>query len=706
MKSLILTEKPSQGKEMAAGLGETFTGTKGYLESSSYIVTWAIGHLIELALPQEYNPAYEKWIYSDLPIIPEEFKYHVKADTSDQFKVIKSLLQRGDVDRVVEAGDPGREGELISRLVLRLAGNKKPVYRFWVSMALDAKTIRQGMANLKPAAAYDGLYRSAEARQQADWLIGMNASRALTIRMGETCSVGRVQTPTLSLIVKREQEIRNFAPQPYWVINALFSHPNGEYEGKYAGREIKQEEDPNTEGETKLLQKKEAEDIYNVCKEAKEGKVISVKTEKKSEKPPLLFSLTELQIAANKKFGLTADETLKLAQELYETDKAISYPRTESKYLSTNLATEINGILQKLAVTVNFDNSKINIDGNNKRIFDDSKFTDHHAIIPTGSTPKNTSDNKNKLFTLICERFIAAFYPDFKYTVTTAFTEVRSCLFKTTGKAVIAAGWKEVYGGIPKDVTMPVIKESDAVNVKTVTLGEKMTTPPARYSESDILKAMENISRFVTDEKYRKILKETAGLGTPATRAAIIEVLKKRFVTVEKGKLIPNPTGMKLIDILKESRIANPLYTAEMEQTLEEIAYQSGSKNDFMATAADYIREFIRWTSSLNIVPAERKSKYPVIGQCPVCKAEVSAFDKAFICKNNRKEGGNCNFILWRGGLEKLGKTSITDNEAVKLLSGQPLKVMLKKRAKKYSAAARLEKGERGYMVKVDFGKG
>jgi DNA topoisomerase-3 len=532
MKSLIITEKPSQGKEMVAGLGETFKGSKGYLESNSYIVTWAIGHLIELALPQEYNPTYEKWVYSDLPIIPEQFKYNVKPDTADQFKVIKALVQRADVDRVIEAGDPGREGELISRLILRLAGNKKPVYRFWVSMALDVKTIRQGMANLKPAADYEGLFRSAEARQQADWLIGMNASRALTIKMGETCSVGRVQTPTLSLIVKREHEIKNFTPKPYWVINALFKHPNGEYEGRYAGREVKQEDKPNDEEETRLLQK-EAENIYEVCSAASEGKIISVKTEKKSEKPPLLFSLTELQITANKKFGLTADETLKAAQELYETDKAISYPRTESKYLSTNLSSEINGILQKLAGIVTFDNSKIKIDVNNKRVFDDTKFTDHHAIIPTGNIPTNTNDNKNKnknknkLFALICERFIAAFYPDFQYTFTTAYTEIKSYLFKTTGKSVISAGWKEIYGGIPKDETVPPIRENESVHVKNVTIAEKVTTPPARYSESDILKAMENISRFVTDERYKKILKETAGLGTPATRAAILEVLKK-----------------------------------------------------------------------------------------------------------------------------------------------------------------------------------
>jgi DNA topoisomerase-3 len=709
MKNLILTEKPSQGREMAAGLGEKFTNANGYLESDSYVVTWAVGHLVELSAPADYDPKYEKWSFDNLPIIPEQYKYRVKDNTAQQFNVIKSLLKRKDIDMVIEAGDPGREGELISRLILLLSGNNKPVYRFWVTMALDETTIRKGMNNLKSAGEYEGLYNSALCRQQADWLIGMNASRAVTLKFGETCSIGRVQTPTLAIIVKREEEIKKFVPKDYWTITAEFKHAEKVYTGKWIPSLQEKENDSSDDSEdskdaednSRIFDKAAAEQIVNAVK-GQNGIVDKIINKKNTEKPPLLFSLTDLQIEANKKFGLTADKTLNIAQELYETDKALSYPRTEAKHLPTNIVDDVSGILGNLTGVVQFDVSKCSVDVNNKRVFDNTKLTDHHALIPTGKIP-DISGEKKDIYALVCERFIASFYPDYEYLSTVIYTAAAGSYFKTSGKVVTNAGWREVHAGIPKDVVLPKLEEKDAVIVSDTKLASGKTTPPPRYSESDILKAMESVAKFIANDKYRKILKETSGLGTPATRAAILETLKKRYLTVEKKKLVPNETGIKLIETLKSSQISNPLYTAKMEQELEDIARNGKSADEFMEEVKAYAAEFVAWAKGLNITTAERKSKYQVIAKCPKCGGNITAFDRVYSCSNTKE--GKCNMSVWRNGLAKLGKPNITEKEAISLISGKSIKVNLKSGAKKYTATAKLEAGEKGYYVKVEFDK-
>ncbi len=635
-KQLILCEKPSVAKDFVKGIGGQFYQKEGYFENSNYIVTWAYGHLCELKEPEEYDEKLKKWSLETLPIFPERFEYKVTRDGSKQFKVIKELIHRADVSSVVIATDCGREGELIARLILMLSGNKKPVYRFWTSEALQPHIIQRELKNLKPAKEFDRLYQSALARQWADWLVGINATRAVTVKNNnELFSVGRVQTAILALIVQRENEIKNFKPQPFWNVVATFKTEKGEYKGTYikqrqADEDIEEPVESDSVGDDEkrtesinskyaILKKQDADFVANAVK-GKTGTIKQVISKIFYEKPPLLFSLTTLQQEANKLFGFSAQQTLDIAQSLYE-KHLISYPRTESQHLDPGYIDECKKILNQLRGYIKFDINKCNVNVSNKRIFDLSKLTDHHALIPQQVPKVNLDDNERKIYDLICKRFISAFYPDCKFKNTTVLTEIDKYLFETKGKTLIDAGWREIYGGLSKDVVLPELKEKDRSKVISSEVIEKQTQPPPRYTDASILSVMANAHKVVTDANLKKILKENAGIGTPATRAQILSVLLKRQYLKKYGKVyVPTPKAFHLIDILKGEKVASAEYTAVWEQELEKIAKgESKDVSKFINDIKSYVIHFINKIKNQNkIYEAPKQSfvkKYNSYGQ-------------------------------------------------------------------------------------------
>lgn len=621
-KQVVLCEKPSVAMDFAKGLGNNFKKKDGYLENDKYIITWAYGHLCELKDPEDYNPELKVWKMDTLPIFPEKFEYKVNKEGAKQFKVIKSLIQRRDVSSVCISTDCGREGELIARLILMLSGNKKPVFRFWTSEALTPDVVRKGMQNLKPAKEFDRLYMSALARQWADWLVGINATRAVTIKNKDLFSVGRVQTAVLALIVNREKEIKEFKPQTFYNVTAQFKKGSDTYTGLYFRlkkerseegdeektsneeneEEVKQEESINSK--YAILKKEDAERIASLVK-GKPGLIKKLESKIFSEKPPLLFSLTTLQQEANKKFGFSADKTLAIAQSLYE-KHLLSYPRTESQHLDPGYVSEVKKIVNLLANSnvLKFDINKCSIDAKNKRVFDASKLTDHHALIPQQAPTKGQlTEDERKIYDLVCRRFISAFYPDCKFKNTTLITEVSGYSFESKGKVLVDAGWREIYGGLSQDVILPsTLKEGDSVNTVDAKTVEKQTQPPPRYTDASLLSIMANAHKVVTNPELKKILKENAGLGTPATRAQILKVLQDRKYVYKSGKhFIPTSKGIFLIDILKGEKVASPEYTAVWEQELDKIAKgESKDVSAFLNSIKNYVVHFINRTKQEN----------------------------------------------------------------------------------------------------------
>src|SRR5919107_585635 len=513
---LVITEKPSMGRDVAAALGAGRRG-EGFIAGESDIVTWCVGHLVELDDPQAYDPKLERWRLEDLPILPEKLKYHASERTLDQFKVIRTLLGRADVTSVVNAADAGREGELIFDLVYTLAGCRKPVERLWIS-SLTREAIQEGFRNLKPADEYRGLRDSAHARQRADWLVGINATRAQTLRARRAghqgvYSLGRVQTPTLALIVERDAEITNFVPKDYFEVVANFRAPGGEYAGRWFGKDG-----------SRFDKREDAEAVARKV-EGKVGAVKSVEKKAAREKPPLLHDLTSLQRAANVRYGFTAAKTLELAQSLYE-KKFVTYPRTSSRHLSKAVAEEIEAHVRAARVGpyVPFI-EKILAGGRTKltsRHVDDKKVTDHHAVIPTKQKIKADalSPDEKRIYDLVARRFLAAFFPDAEIERTNVVTEAEGEKFITRGTVVLKAGWREVEpparGGRSEEgskkqgedeedesAELPALKAKDPADVLSAEAQAKQTKAPPRYSESSLLGAMETAGKKVEDEELR-----------------------------------------------------------------------------------------------------------------------------------------------------------------------------------------------------------
>ena len=552
---VCIAEKPSVAREIAEVLGAT-KKMNGYIEGNGYQVTWTFGHLCTLKEPNDYSENWKRWSLASLPMIPPRFGIKLISNPTyeQQFKTIEELMQNAEM--VINCGDAGQEGELIQRWVMQKAGCKCPVYRLWIS-SLTEEAIREGFQHLKEQSDFTKLYEAGLSRAIGDWLLGMNATRLYTLRYGQNrqvLSIGRVQTPTLALIVNRQAEIDNFKPEPYWELKTVYRNTTFSVtKGKFTKKEE--------------VQKHTAAPIIRIFASVRK------------EYAPRLFDLTSLQVECNKKFAFTADDTLKLIQSLYE-KKVTTYPRVDTTFLSDDIYPKVpntlNGLVDYIDLTASLLKAKIRKD---KRVFDNSKVTDHHAIIPTGVPARNLTDNERKVYDLVVRRFIAAFYPDCEISTTTVLGKVDKVDFKVTGKQILKPGWRVVFGAEQKDSdaepsdeegVLPDFVKGESGPHKP-TLGEKWTQPPKPYTEATLLRAMETAGKLVDNDELRDALKEN-GIGRPSTRAAIIETLFKRnYIRKERKNLFPTATGVELIGTIQEELLKSAELTGLWEKKLRQI---------------------------------------------------------------------------------------------------------------------------------------
>jgi DNA topoisomerase-3 len=590
-KILVLAEKPSVGRDLAKVLNCN-QGGSGCLMGNKYIVTWALGHLVTLADPEAYGEKYKTWSLETLPMLPNKMELVVIKETSKQFGIVKSLLKRPDVDELVIATDSGREGELVARWILIKAGFAKPIKRLWISSQTD-KAIKDGFNNLKPGREYDNLYKSAECRAEADWLIGLNVTRALTCKHNAQLSAGRVQTPTLAMIVERENEIRRFVPKDYWSISAGVNGFTLQWQDKASGQ-------------TRLFNKQQAEELLARVK-GQDGNVIEVKKEAKEEQPPLAYDLTELQRDANRKYSYSAKQTLGIMQKLYETHKIVTYPRTDSRHITEDIVPTLPDRLKSISTGPYAEAAKALLRSRiktTKRFVDSSRVTDHHAIIPTEQPVSlgNLDREERNIFDLIAKRFIAVLSPAFEYEQTTVKVDVKGELFYAKGKIVKSKGWKAVYDGQSsedaasdeeQDQNLPDIKKGDKLKLNSVQLINGKTKPPARYTEATLLTAMEHPGKFIENDALREAMDKTSGLGTPATRADIIEKLFNSFCMERRGKEIhPTSKGIQLVDMVP-SDLKSPELTAKWEQRLTLISRGKSNPSEFVAEMKGYASKLV-----------------------------------------------------------------------------------------------------------------
>ena len=670
---LVVAEKPSVGRDIARVLRCTKKGD-GYLSGDSYTVTWAFGHLVTLVEPDELEERYKKWRMEDLPILPERIPTKVIAKTRSQFSVIKKLMLAPEVERVICATDAGREGELIFGLIYEKAGCKKPVDRLWISSMTDA-AIREGFDTLKPRSAYDGLYQSALCRSQADWLVGMNASRAFTLAYNALLSVGRVQTPTLAILVRRLKEIRDFKPEEYYTLTADF----GDYKGTWFDPSVKEEK-----LNTRIKDKQTADEKAKVVRK-KPAVVERVTREEKRELPPQLFDLTGLQREANRILGFTADKTLKVAQSLYEGKKAITYPRTDSRFLPKDMVGRVYKAMDSLAEPYSsltrFIERKEGKLPFSRRVYDDAKVSDHHAIIPTPQTtdPAKLTPDERALFDLIVRRFVAAFCPAHVYEAMRVITLCEGERFKTLGRTALVDGWKQVYQQPDKEeqeATLPALAEGDARTVAGASVKKDSTKPPPPHTDASLLLSMEQAGREIEDEALREQMKG-AGLGTPATRAAIIERLIQVRYAQRRGKAIfATDKGEKLIEAVPDE-IASPEMTGRWEQALTQIAegqrdtarFMEGIRrlSAFLTAYARDERKDLVFEKEVRGRGGKVRAAVKVLegAACPLCGQPVQETDRAFGCTAWK---AGCPFTLWKDAMTRAGGPRLTAAIAKRLL--------------------------------------
>lgn len=624
MKSLIIAEKPSVARDIGRVLG-CGGSRNGIIEGGNYVVTWGLGHLVTLADPEDYDPKYKQWNMEDLPMMPERFKLEVIKQTGKQYSVVKSQIHRKDVDTIIIATDAGREGELVARLILEKAGNKKPIKRLWISSVTD-KAIREGFARLKNGHEYDNLYDAAMCRAEADWLVGINATRALTCKYNAQLSCGRVQTPTLAIIAGREEEIKSFVPKPYYGIQAKSLNPSLTFTWK-----------DEKSGSFRSFDRERMEKLVQALKKAPEGVVSEVKNSPKKNYSPQLYDLTELQREANRRFNYSAKETLNIMQRLYENHKVLTYPRTDSRYLSSDIVPSIKerleacgtGPYRKLAGKLM--NKKIEA---KPSFVDDKKVSDHHAIIPTEQFVQldHMTVEERKIYDLVVRRFLAVLYPPFEYEQTELTLTVGKESFAAKGKVVKSAGWKEVYENQEeeaeeqelKEQNLPQLKKGDKLTGLVLTMTEGKTKPPAPFNEATLLSAMENPVAFMEsrDKNLARTLGETGGLGTVATRADIIEKLFSSFLLEKRGKDIYLTSKAKQLLNLVPEDLKKPELTADWETKLSKIAEGTLKRGVFMKDIRQYSQELIG-----QIKAGEGNFRHDNLTntKCPVCGKRMLA---------------------------------------------------------------------------------
>ena len=677
-KTLVIAEKPSVGRDLTRVLKGPFTKHEGFLESDDYIVSWAVGHLVQLAEPDEYDPKFKKWRMADLPIVPDQFHLVVRDERSrKQFSVINKQLKRKEVSEVVNACDAGREGELIFAWLYEKAGADKPVQRLWLSSMTNA-AIKSAFADLRPGQAFSRLEQAARSRSEADWIVGMNATRAATIRLRSSfdgaVSLGRVQTPTLAIIARREQEIRDFKSEAYWLVDAVFEPKQGESGRRYGGRFYKGTK-------PRLPSAAEAEAVVEAVR-GTAGEITKLDTTTKKERSPLLYDLTSLQRDANTRYGFSARRTLAAAQRLYEEHKALTYPRTNSRFLSSDMVSEIKPTAAGIGRNKEYAKPAAYVTGLDVlplgRVINDAKVTDHHAIIPTRenhSTDKMSDDDK-RVYDMAARRFLAVFHPDAVWEntrlETTVATQPTSSagtgehVFRTSGRVLLEPGWRGAYGetatdaGRPasagaddeedsSDQQLPKLTQGEAVDTAEIASAEKETKPPRRYSDASLLGAMEAAGKLVDDDEMREAMKES-GIGTPATRAAIIErLIDVGYIEREGRSLVATEKGLNVIRLLGEHPLTSPGLTGNWEHRLTRIEQGEEQRETFMQDIAAFAGSTV---SELDAKLKDVRIPRANLGPCAVCGNDINENRKGFSCWSREDPG--CGFVIWKS---KAGKT-------------------------------------------------
>src|SRR5271166_399296 len=632
-KTLLVAEKPSVGQDLARVLPGPFQKNEGYLEGPEHAITWAVGHLVQLAEPEAYDPKYKSWRMPDLPIVPSHFKLVVRDERSrKQMSVVSRQLGRDDVEEVVNACDAGREGELIFAYLYEKAKGKKPVKRLWLN-SMTSAAMKSALAALHPAAEFERLEEAARSRSEADWIVGMNATRAATIRLRSSfdgaVSLGRVQTPTLAIVARREEEIRAFKPEPYWLVDATFAAMGGLPDGEQAeGERVyvgHYQAPPGSPGATKgprVGTEEEALAIVAAC-EGRPGTITKLEKKEQREKAPMLYDLTTLQREANNRYGFSAKRTLAAAQRLYEEHKALTYPRTNSRYLPSDIVEEIKPIAGLVGMHEEYRKGAEYVTGLDllplARVVNDEKVTDHHAIIPTRSEhrlEKMGSDDR-RIYDMAARRFLAVFHPEAVFEYTRVETTVPapgkgepetegSYVFRTRGKLLLVPGWRGVYDEVAAesrpageedegaDQQLPRLLEGEEVSTREIESARKETKPPRRYSDASLLGAMETAGKLVDDDELREAMKDS-GIGTPATRAAIIErLITVGYIERDGRALVATEKGLNVIRLLGEHALTSPELTGSWEHRLGKIERGEDSRKEFMGDIAGFAQETVK----------------------------------------------------------------------------------------------------------------
>ncbi|MDQ7988837.1 MAG: DNA topoisomerase III [Candidatus Dactylopiibacterium sp.] len=652
-KQLIIAEKPSVAQDVARALGG-FTRQGDYFESDDYVLSSAVGHLLELAVPDEFEVKRGKWSFAHLPTIPPHFKLNPIEKSAERLRLLTKLIKRKDVTGLINACDAGREGELIFTYVAQHAGTSKPVRRLWLQ-SMTAQAIRDGFQQLRTAAEMSGLREAAMCRAESDWLIGINGTRAMTAFNSKSggfhlTTVGRVQTPTLAIVVEREERIRAFRPRNYWEVEATFGVSAGEYVGRWFDEGFRKPEDDEHAAAPRIWDQARADAIRTRCA-GKPGRV-EEESRPSTQLSPLLFDLTSLQREANGRFGFSARTTLQLAQALYEKHKVLTYPRTDSRALPEDYVTTVPGILGALPDEYTGFATQIIKRGwvkPNKRIFNNAKISDHFAIVPTGTAPKNLSEAEYKIYDLVTKRFLAVFFPAAEYQITTRITRVEGEAFKTEGKVLVTAGWLAIYGkeaaleGEEASGSLVPVQQGEGARTEEIAVKALVTKPPARYNEATLLSAMEGAGKLVDDEELRAAM-AGRGLGTPATRAQIIEnLIAETYMLREGRELIPTAKAFSLITLLKGlgiAELASAELTGEWEHKLGLLEKGQLSRAEFMGSIEAMTRDIVERAKSYDsdTIPGDFGD---IHAPCPKCGGQIRENYKKFQCQS-------CEYALWK----------------------------------------------------------
>ena len=713
-KTLVIAEKPSVGRDLTRVLPGAFTKGENYLEGPEHIVTWAVGHPVQLADPDEYDPKFKKWRMADLPIVPERFKLVVRDERSKkQMNVVKRQLAREDVDLVVNACDAGREGELIFAYLYEKSGSKKPVKRLWLN-SMTRQAIEQAFASLRDGEEMHSLQDAARSRSEADWIVGMNATRAATIRLRSSfdgaVSLGRVQTPTLAILARREEEIREFKPEPYWIVDATFdplAEPAGRsYEGRF-----------HAGANPRIKTAAEATAVVEACR-GQIGEITKLEKTERKERVPLLYDLTSLQRDANSRFGFSARRTLAAAQRLYEDHKALTYPRTNSRFITRDMINEIKPTARLVGTQPPYAKASEYVLGLDVlplgRVVNDAKVTDHHAIIPTRAerhpVEKFSADDR-KVYDLVVRRFLAVFHPDAVFENTRVETTVAEHVFRTRGKLMLVPGWRGVYGESAdvdaagrgeedegREQQLPKLEHGERAGVAEITSEEKETKPPRRYTEGSLLAAMETAGKLVDEEELREAMKDS-GIGTPATRAAIIErLIQVGYVERDGRALVVTEKGLNVIRLLGEHALTSPGMTGDWEHRLANIETGADSRRAFMGDIVKFTEATVHeLDTKLKDVRIPRAN----LGPCPICGRDIVENRKGYSCWSREDPG--CGFVIWKAKAGKNLPVSVA-RELIKTGRSEKAVTGFKGRSgKSFRARLALQQNEEGkWRVEFD----